>query len=71
VGLEVDRHLVSAAPSRISPIASGWYVDQIHDLVLFTDNGYLDSLELNSVSDDVPTTWPDPELLAPEPRRRR
>jgi hypothetical protein len=70
VGLEVDRLLVPAAPSLSSPIASGWYDDQTHDLVLFTEDGYLSSLELGYVSDDVPTKWPDPAILEPEPRRK-
>jgi hypothetical protein len=70
VGLEVDRLLVPAAPSLTSPIASGWYDDQTHDLVLFTEDGYLSGLDLNYVSDDVPTKWPDPGLLEPEPCRR-
>lgn len=70
VGLEVDRISVPAAPSPTSPIASGWYDDQTHDVVLFTDDGYLSSLELNCVSDEVPMAWPDPSLLIPEPRRR-
>jgi len=69
-GLEVDRARVQPAPSRVSPIASGWYDDGTHDVVLFTEDGYLSSLELNYVSDDVPTSWPSPGLLDPEPRRR-
>jgi hypothetical protein len=70
VGFEVDRLSVPAAPSRISPIASGWYDDQTHDVVLFTDDGYLSGLELNYVSGEIPTAWPDPAILDPEPRRR-
>lgn len=69
VGMEVDRELVSAAPSLTSPVTHCWYDDRIHDVVLFADDGYLASLELNYVSDDVPTTWPDPSL-APESRPR-
>ncbi|WP_133884155.1 hypothetical protein [Glycomyces sp. NRRL B-16210] len=69
VGIEVDRLAIGPAPSRSSPIASGWYGDQTHDVVLFTEDGYLSSLELNSVSDDVPTTWPAPAILEPDTRR--
>jgi hypothetical protein len=67
VGLEVDRALIVPTPSRASPVVSGWYDDQTHDVVLFIDAGYLSSIDLNYVSDDVPTAWPDPALLTPEP----
>ncbi|MEU6860304.1 hypothetical protein AB0B28_15715 [Glycomyces sp. NPDC046736] len=69
VGIEVDRLAVGPAPSKSSPIASGWYDDQTHDVVLFTEDGYLSGLELNYVSDEVPTAWPDPAILEPETRR--
>ncbi|MCD0445866.1 hypothetical protein LO763_19845 [Glycomyces sp. A-F 0318] len=64
-GLEVDREQVPPAPARVSPIALTAYDDDIHDLVLFTEDGYLSSLELGSVSDEVPASWPDPALMDP------
>jgi hypothetical protein len=70
VGLEVDRLSVPAASSPVSPIALGWYDDQTHDLVLFTEEGCLSGLDLGYVSDDVPTRWPDPAILEPEPRQQ-
>ncbi|SDL65965.1 hypothetical protein SAMN05216298_4674 [Glycomyces sambucus] len=63
VGLEVDHPLVGPAPSLASPVVLGSYDDGTHNLVLFTDDGYLSSLELGYVSDEVPTVWPDPAIL--------
>jgi hypothetical protein len=70
VGMEVDRSAVPPAPSGETGTVDGWYDDRIHDVVLFIEDGYLSSVELNSVSDDVPTDWPDPAILDPSPRRR-
>ncbi|WP_228980483.1 hypothetical protein [Streptomyces sp. DH12] len=65
VDLVVDRAAVPPAPAHPNPAADAWYAGPDGaGVMVFTEDGYLSSLEVYAASGDPVTAWPKPSFAA-------